>query len=201
MTEIFEGSIIRWVGWGGWARWVGGGGGWGRRCGWVGAVGGGGGVGGWVASRVPGDRNLRGLRHQVGLLACLHAHLFECLLPASQTLIACQPDGSLFHTLFQLAGFCWRGGLGCRATRRLDELMQQLENAAKVAGDTALAGEALVLGCSSSCCPCLLPRPGSLGSAHCRLPLACPPDCCADKFAASRETIRRDLMFAASLYV
>jgi ATP-dependent RNA helicase DOB1 len=49
----------------------------------------------------------------------------------------------------------------CRATRRLDELMQQLERAAAVVGDTELAG----------------------------------------KFAASRETIRRDIMFAASLYI
>ncbi|GAB4813622.1 hypothetical protein N2152v2_000668 [Parachlorella kessleri] len=48
-----------------------------------------------------------------------------------------------------------------RATRRLDELMQQLEHAAAVVGDTTLAG----------------------------------------KFAESRETIRRDIMFAASLYV
>ena len=49
----------------------------------------------------------------------------------------------------------------CRATRRLDELMQQLEHAAAVVGDTTLAS----------------------------------------KFAESRETIRRDIMFAASLYV
>ncbi|KAL4452733.1 hypothetical protein ABPG75_008395 [Micractinium tetrahymenae] len=48
-----------------------------------------------------------------------------------------------------------------RATRRLDELMQQLERAAAVVGDSDLAG----------------------------------------KFAASRETIRRDIMFAASLYI
>lgn len=48
-----------------------------------------------------------------------------------------------------------------RATRRLDELMQQLEQAAKVVGDTELAA----------------------------------------RFAESRATIRRDIMFAASLYV
>lgn len=54
------------------------------------------------------------------------------------------------------------GPAACRrATRRLDELMQQLERAATVVGDTDLAA----------------------------------------KFAAGRETIRRDIMFAASLYI
>ncbi|KAL4421012.1 hypothetical protein ABPG77_008849 [Micractinium sp. CCAP 211/92] len=48
-----------------------------------------------------------------------------------------------------------------RATRRLDELMQQLEHAAAVVGDKDLAS----------------------------------------KFEASRATIRRDIMFAASLYI
>ena len=48
-----------------------------------------------------------------------------------------------------------------RATRRLDELMGQLEGACRVVGDTELAA----------------------------------------KFADSRATIRRDIMFAASLYV
>jgi ATP-dependent RNA helicase DOB1 len=48
-----------------------------------------------------------------------------------------------------------------RATRRLDELMQQLEKAAEAVGDVELAG----------------------------------------KFASSRETIRRDIMFAASLFI
>ena len=49
----------------------------------------------------------------------------------------------------------------CRATRRIDELMGQLESACKVVGDTDLA----------------------------------------DKFAASRETIRHGIMFAASLFI
>lgn len=48
-----------------------------------------------------------------------------------------------------------------RATRRLVELMHQMEAAARVMGDTDLA----------------------------------------DKFAASVATIKRDIMFAASLYI
>jgi hypothetical protein len=46
--------------------------------------------------------------------------------------------------------------MGCRAARRLDELMQQLENAAGVAGDKALAGEAIGGGVWL---PQLLPQP------------------------------------------
>ena len=67
---------------------------------------------------------------------------------------------AILHTLWWQC--CWYSScLYCRATRRLDELMQQLEHAAAVVGDTTLAS----------------------------------------KFAESRETIRRDIMFAASLYV